>query len=61
MMWAILFIVGYAYPVIEEAVGVAACFFGFSVITMIGALFGYIFMPETRGKSHDDIIKLLGR
>lgn len=59
MSWATLFVLGYMYPFIEEAVGVAACLFGFGVITIIGAVFGYAFIPETRGKSHDQIMALL--
>lgn len=51
--------IGWAYPVIQETVGVGNCFFGFGVITIIGAIFGYIYMPETRGKSYDEIMTLI--
>lgn len=59
MMWGVLFIIGYVYPAIEDVIGVGNCFFGFGVITIIGAIFGYVYMPETRGKSYDEIMTLL--
>lgn len=59
MMWVVLFYVGYVYPAIQQTIGVGNCFFGFGVITIIGAIFGYKYMPETRGKSYDEIMTLL--
>lgn len=60
LLWTILFFLGTAYPLIEAAIGLPACMFGFGGICLLSGIFGFYFMPETRGKSHDEIMELLG-
>lgn len=61
------FIVGFAYilmfgvvkafPYVMECLGVEGLFYIFATISFITVLFVYIYLPETLGKSFDDIEK----
>lgn len=57
--WIFLFLLGIAYPLVSAAIGLPACMFGFGVICALCAMIGFWLMPETRGKSHDQIMKML--
>lgn len=49
-----------AFPLVEAAIGLSTCLFGFGVICALYGLFGLWLLPETRGKSIDEIKKSLG-
>lgn len=59
MFWIVLFLLGSAYPIAQESLGLSICMFGFGVITMVSSAFGYRFIPETRGKSFEEITQML--
>lgn len=54
-----MFISGYIYPFFLNAVGLSASMFVFGVICLLNACFGFFFVPETKGKSYDEIMELL--
>ncbi|XP_031623102.1 uncharacterized protein LOC116340647 [Contarinia nasturtii] len=58
VMWIILFILGWIFPIILDAIGLVNCMIALAVMSLLNALFGIIFVPETRGKSHEEIMKL---
>ncbi|KAJ3658706.1 hypothetical protein Zmor_010431 [Zophobas morio] len=54
------FIVTVTFPYLSTFLGMANCFFLFTVVTICGAIFIYMVLPETKGKSLQEIQKLLG-
>jgi sugar porter (SP) family MFS transporter len=50
-LWLAYFILVFTFPVIERKFGDAAAFWGYAVICVIGFVFIYFRLPETRGKS----------
>ncbi|XP_070504538.1 facilitated trehalose transporter Tret1-like [Chironomus tepperi] len=55
------FIVGLLFPILTEAIGLSFLFFIFATITTIDIIFVIVFVPETFGKSVDEIQKLLAQ
>lgn len=49
------------YPVASDMVGNHYCFFFFSLCSLAGALFSIFGMPETKGKSLDEIERLMNK
>jgi len=61
-LWSAYFILVFTFPVIEKQFGSAVAFWGYSVICMAGFLFIYCKVPETKGKSLEEIEgELLGK
>jgi MFS transporter, SP family, xylose:H+ symportor len=54
-LWSAYFILVFTFPVIEKYFGDAAAFWGYAVICLTGFLFIYFRLPETRGKSLEEI------
>jgi SP family xylose:H+ symportor-like MFS transporter len=54
-LWLAYFILVFTFPVIERHFGDAAAFWGYAVICVLGFLFIYIKLPETKGKSLETI------
>lgn len=46
---------------VEILIGLPGCMFGFGGICVLSAIYGILFMPETRGKSYDEIMELLNK
>ena len=53
--WVISFLVAQFIPSIGEALGKSSCYFMFSGIAVLGTLFVIFLVPETKGKSEDEI------
>ena len=49
-LWAAYFILVFTFPVIEKHFGDASAFWGYAVICVLGFLFIYFKLPETKGK-----------
>lgn len=47
------------FPVVSDMVGVHYCFFFFASCAFTGAIFSIFGMPETKGKSIDEIEVLM--
>ena len=58
--WTLAFIVTITYPYLTKYIGVSACFFIFTILSVIGTLFSYFIVPETKGKSLKEIQEMLG-
>lgn len=53
--WVISFLVAQFIPSIGEALGNSSCYFMFSGIALMGTFFVIFLVPETKGKSEDEI------
>ena len=53
--WVISFLVAQFVPSIGDALGKSSCYFMFSGIALLGTLFVIFLVPETKGKSEDEI------
>lgn len=58
---AIAFFMVKFFPMLSDALGMHGSMFLFATFSMTGAIFIMIVMPETKGKSFDEIMKLLER
>jgi len=54
-LWLAYFILVFTFPIIEKHFGDAAAFWGYAVICVVGFLFIYRRLPETKGKSLENI------
>jgi len=54
-LWMAYFILVFTFPIIEKHFGDAVAFWGYAFICVIGFLFIYIKLPETKGKSLEAI------
>lgn len=54
-LWTVNAIVAYVFPVALEAVGLNNTFFGFAAINAVAVLVMVKFLPETRGKSLEEV------
>lgn len=59
MMWCIGFFMNIAYLNLLQVIELHGCLLVFSVGCFICALYGLLFIPETKGKSPDSVVKLL--
>jgi len=53
--WLCSYIVVYAGSTAEEALGPAVCYFGFGCVCLFGAIFTTILIPETKGRSEEEM------
>lgn len=53
------FVIIEIYPQIQERIGLVGWITFFGSACLCNALFGVYFVPETRGKSHEEIMQLL--
>ena len=53
--WVISFLVAQFIPSIGEALGKSSCYFMISGIAVLGTIFVIFLVPETKGKSEDEI------
>lgn len=58
--WTLAFVVTLSYPSLRESIGPSACFLIFTVLSIIGTLFSFYVVPETKGKSLKEIQQMLG-
>jgi MFS transporter, SP family, xylose:H+ symportor len=54
-LWAAYFILVFTFPIIEKAFGDAFAFWGYAVVCVLGFWFIFKKLPETKGKSLEDI------
>lgn len=58
--WTLAFVVTISYPSLSLSLGVSACFLIFTALSVIGTLFSFFVVPETKGKSLNEIQIMLG-
>lgn len=59
MVWFICFVLGSVFPIFLETFGLVNCMVTLGIFSVANLLFGVFFLPETRGKSYDEIMELL--
>ncbi|CAG7828155.1 unnamed protein product [Allacma fusca] len=55
--WLLAFLVTFFFEDVKQTVGSYSCYWAFAGICALGTVFVYIFVPETKGKSLDEIQK----
>lgn len=61
IMWTILFILELIFPIFLEEFGLFICMIGLGSMCFLNLIFGILCIPETRGKSFDEIAEILNR
>ena len=56
--WLVSFAVTYVVPPLGDAINPSSCYFIFAAIAAAGTLFIAVFVPETKGKTEDEIRSL---
>lgn len=59
--WGFNFIVGFSFPSLLKNLGPSGTFWLFSVLSICGLLFCYLFVPETKGVELEEIPELLNQ
>jgi len=59
--WSLVFAVTKLFPIMEDKMGQAVTFWTFSCFTLTSAAFAYFVLPETKGKTLQEIQKKLER
>lgn len=57
--WLLAFVMTKTFGLIVEFLGSHTAFWLFSIFCGLGSLFVYIFLPETKGKTLEEIQKML--
>ena len=60
-LWSACFVLTYTFPTLNAALGTAGVFWTYAAICMVGLLFIYFLLPETKGKSLEEIETSLRR
>lgn len=58
-MWAACFILTYSFPMLNSSLGAAGTFWLYGVICLAGGVFVVFYLPETKGKSLEELEKEL--
>ena len=61
LLWLLAFAMIKYLPILSLAVGMNGSLFIFSTFSFLGAIFVLIVLPETKGKSFEEIMLLLER
>ena len=54
-LWAACYLVSQTFPMLLESVGAAWTFFGYASMNVVTFLFAWSFVPETKGRSLEEI------
>ena len=54
----VMMIIRYVVPPLGDAINPSSCYFIFAGIALAGTIFVLLVVPETKGKSEEDIRKL---
>jgi len=54
-LWTACFILTYSFPALNAGLGAAGVFWIYAAICLAGAVFIYLRLPETRGKTLEEI------
>jgi len=54
-LWIASFALTYSFPLINHALGNSGTFWGYSAISLLGSVFIYLFVPETKGRTLEEI------
>ena len=54
-LWIASFALTYSFPLINHALGNSGTFWGYSAISLLGSVFIFLFVPETKGRTLEEI------
>jgi SP family xylose:H+ symportor-like MFS transporter len=54
-LWVASFVLTYTFPLINHVLGSSGTFLGYGTICMVGAIFIFVFVPETTGRTLEEI------
>jgi SP family xylose:H+ symportor-like MFS transporter len=54
-LWIASFLLTYTFPLINRALGSSGTFLGYGAICLLGAAFIFVFVPETKGRTLEEI------
>lgn len=54
-LWISSFALTYSFPFINRALGSAGTFFTYGAVCLVGAVFVFLFVPETKGKTLEEL------
>lgn len=57
--WMLVFIVTLCFPIMKDAIGIFSCFWFFATFMVIGTIFVFFLIPETKGKTVSQIQAIL--
>lgn len=60
-LWLILFVIESIFPILLNHIGLSGCLFMFGTMCLSNALLGSCIIPETRGKSYEEIMQMLAK
>lgn len=60
-MWILFFIVGFILPMFMEYFGLSICMTTLGVMCLVNLVFGIYCIPETRGKSFEEITEMMSK
>ncbi len=60
-LWIASFVLTYTFPLLNEKLGSSGLFGTYGLICLVGCLFVYSFVPETKGRSLEDITQSFNR
>ncbi|MFZ3416335.1 sugar porter family MFS transporter [Arthrobacter sp. 3Tela_A] len=55
VLWMVNFAVGFSFPILTQGIGISATFFMFASIGVLAVIFVKLYLPETRGKSLEEL------
>jgi hypothetical protein len=61
VLWFIGFIQLKFYPLMLVLLGTYSCMWFYAVLNILGAIMVFLYLPETRGKSSEEIKELLSK
>lgn len=61
LMWTIIYVYETIFPNLINCMGLSGCMTMFGVMSVLCTIFGIIFIPNTRGKSHEEIMQILAK
>lgn len=59
VLWGFAFIMVKAFPIIAATIGMYGCWFLFAGVAFAGVIFVFAVLPETKGKSFDEIMEIM--
>jgi MFS family permease len=59
--WLLAFVITKTFASLSAAMGIGPVFWLFAALTIIGAIFVFLFVPETKGKTLAEIQRMLSR
>lgn len=57
--WFLAFVITCTFGSVKDSIGIGQTFWIFAALSVVGTIFTFLFVPETKGKSINDIQRML--